>query len=32
MFKVKMECAPNIMKGIFETGNQNYNFQNNFLI
>ena len=32
MFKVKIGCAPDIMKEIFEIENRNYNFRHNFLI
>ena len=32
MFKVKIGCAPNIMKEVFEIGNRNYNFRHDFLI
>ena len=31
-FKVKIECAPDIIKEIFEIVNQNYNFPQGFLI
>ena len=32
MFKVKIRCAPDIMKVIFEIDNRNYNFRHDFLI
>ena len=32
MFKVKIGCASDIMKEIFQTDNQNYNFRHDFLI
>ena len=32
MFEVKVGCAPNIMKEIFEIENPNYNFHHNFSI
>ena len=32
MFKVKIGCAPNTMKEIFEIENRNYNFRHDFLI
>ena len=31
-FKLKIQCAPDIMKEIFEIDNQNYNFHHDFLI
>ena len=32
MFKVKIGCAPKIMKEIFEIENRNYNFRHDVLI
>ena len=32
MFKVKIGCAPRIMKEVFEIENRNYNFRHDFLI
>ena len=32
IFKVKIGCAPDVMKEIFETDNRNYNFRHEFLI
>ena len=32
MFKIKIGCAPDIMKETFEIENRNYNFHHDFLI
>ena len=32
MFKIKIGCAPDIMKEVFEIDNRNYNFRYDFLI